>query len=162
MNRYVQVGTDYWRQTRRWPNNARMLYLWLWGNEYVDGVTGIGEVDQDIVRSELSLSAEEVQTAWDYLTEHDKVMRDGDWYWVKDRANYTCRQKDGSPYMNYVMHAANLIATTKMPQPIKDGFLQSYKKVLGSIQSGSAPHAKGLATGSDLAQRVREIRGGNK
>lgn len=139
MRRYVRLSTNFWIETRQWPPHARDLFLYCFTNDHAHGITGIGQIDDELIRFETKMTRRQLGGAWDWLTagERPKVVRVGDWYWLVPRAKHTCIRENGEPHKRMVAGAWNKIQEPDMPREIRDKFRDTYQYLFDNLSIGS-------------------------
>ncbi len=135
MRRYVQLATSFWIDTQDWPRNARYLFLYLWSNDHVDGITGVGHVPDRLVRAETGLTPKALEKAWEFLVEQKKVVRDNGWYWVIDRAEHTCLRENGKAHARMAPAARSRIGDPSVPDAIRKAFTNTYRILFDNLSN---------------------------
>ena len=94
-NRYVSTQTGIWADPdlAKWSNYAMLLYIYLYSNDHVDGITGIGRVEHGLVLHETRLTPKQFERAKEEIDTRVEWFPDGT-HWVVGRAKHTCYTKD--------------------------------------------------------------------
>jgi len=106
--RRVTVATGFWTDPdlEGWAPLTKYLYLYLYGNEHVHGLTGVGHASDRRIRSETNLTTAQIARARDQIG--DRVLWfDGGAYLVQARSRHTCYKADWTPSPNHVAGAWN-------------------------------------------------------
>jgi len=89
MSRYVVTQCSFYTDPdlRKWSIHARWLYRYLYENDHVHGITGIGRVAVDVICLESGLSEPELEAAKTQIGDRVRWYSDGS-YWVVARAKH--------------------------------------------------------------------------
>ena len=108
--RRVTVSTAFWTDPdlETWGPLSKYFYLYLYGNEHVHGLTGVGRVSLKRMRSETNLTTAQVARAKAEIG--DRVLWfQGDCYLVAARSRHTCYTAARTPSPNHVAGAWNAL-----------------------------------------------------
>lgn len=139
---YVSFQTCFWAETADWPMARRMLYLWLWSNDHVHGVTGIGHVAPSIIRAETGLSTRQLNCYRAELQESGSVWFFGNWYAVVARMKHTVYLPNGGLNEKLSAAARNYLLRSDIPRALVDALGGRYSTLFDTL---SIPYAKGIS-----------------
>jgi len=152
--RYIQLSTSFWREPdiRKWSSDAKVLYLYLIGNNDVHGATGIGHIDLSAMCFDLNMEPKNLAKAKAEIG--DKVQWfSGDYYWVKARSAHACYKINGDHSDKLARAAANYVSGLR--SDILDAYVKRYPDILAYAERQKAatdaqqiPHTKGIDTPS--------------
>jgi hypothetical protein len=135
--RYVTIETSIHidPDVRRWRPATRWLYLYLFSNDHVHGVTGTGCLPTDLLWKGAGISKRALEVAKKEIG--DKVGWYGNWYWVKGRAKHSLYANGNNASPKHLRSAQ--LRLFEMPEQLKKDFLARYP-----IEGVSEGYRKGI------------------
>ena len=108
--RYVSTDTGFWTDPdfEKWPAAALLLYRWLYENDHVHGISGIGRFNPTQARVQTKLGSKAIAKALAVIG--DKVQWFDDWYWVIGRIKHTCFP-DGHKHWKCILGVSNYLSS---------------------------------------------------
>ncbi len=113
-----------------WSAEAILLYQYLFSNDHVNGLTGIGRISMRVVSSETRLAVGQIDAAKQAIGDRVRWFDDGS-YWVIARAKHTCFSSDGKINPKRARGAYNF--SCGQPEPIRRAFQDQYRPLMGHI-----------------------------
>lgn len=113
-----------------WTAEAILLYQYLYSNDHVSGLTGIGRVSARVIASETRLTTEQISSAKKLIGDRVRWFDDGT-YWVVARAKHTCSSSDGK--INPKRAKGAYYFSCSQPETIRRAFQDHYRSLMGHI-----------------------------
>jgi len=136
--RYVATQTSIYTdpELRSWRPLSIYFYRYLYENDHVHGVTGIGQIAADIIRFETKLQPKQIERAKAEIG--GKVMWfDVNTYWVVGRAKHTCYTRAGGLHPKFGVAAKNHLAV--MAPAIRAAFGKRYPELVDNSIADVSP-----------------------
>lgn len=127
--RYVTTETSIYTDPdlRHWRPLSIYFYRYLYENEHVHGVSGIGRIAEDVIRNETRLTKSQVERAREDIAEKVRWFDDGT-YWVVGRAKHTCYTGQGRLHPKFVASARNYL--DRCPPDVATAFGRQYPDII--------------------------------
>jgi hypothetical protein len=152
--RYVATQTSIYTdpELRSWRPLSIYFYRYLYENDHVHGVTGIGQIAADIIRFETKLQPKQIEHAKVEIA-GKVVWFDANTYWVVGRAKHTCYTKGGILHPKFAASARNCLLS--QPPEVVEAFSKRYPEIgKGIIGNGSPIHRQSKLESNAVAVAV--------
>lgn len=130
MSQYASINTDFYIATKRYPRDARELYLWSIINDHMHRVTGFGRYNDDMAKDETGMSIVRVKKARAWLERAKKWLIVDGWLLVLKRSSYELTKNDGDPNVKLTLAAINYIRGNHLPRELVDEYAARYGHIL--------------------------------
>ncbi len=130
--RYVSTKTSIYTDPdlRPWRPLTIYFYRYLYENDHVHGITGIGRIAADIIKHETKLTNRQIERAKAEIGDRVRWWPDGS-YWVVGRAKHTCYTRRGVLHPKFAASAQNHLAEES--ESVRLAFAQHYPKIVGDV-----------------------------
>lgn len=129
---YVSTSTSIYTDPdlAGWSALAIHLYLYLWHNDHVHGITGIGRVSMPVMQAESRLTPKQMQEARKEIANRVAWFADGT-YWVTGRPKHTCYTAGGGLNAKCVRSAQQCIM--QQCEELQAAFARRYPDLVEEI-----------------------------
>lgn len=110
-----------------WTFDAVGLYIYLFTNEHVHGLTGISRVSKAVMLIETKLTPKRFDKAVDCIGAKVRWFGDGT-YWVVARSSHCCYKSDGS--VNDKLASAIRSFMTAQPREVYEEYAKRYRNII--------------------------------
>lgn len=130
-NRYVSTSTSIYSDPdlRPWHPMTIYFYRYLYENDHVHGITGIGQIAIDIMLHEAKLTKKQFEKAKEQMGSK-VVWFDEHTYWVVGRAKHTCYTNTGIVHPKFSASARNFV--NGLPKHIRNAFAGHYPDIIAN------------------------------
>jgi hypothetical protein len=163
--RYVTTQTGFYTDPdlESWSRDAMWLYRYLYENEHVSGMAGIGRIGIKTMLFESRMSAEAFEAAKAEIGDRVRWYADGT-YWVTGRCKHTCFTRNGEVSEKHGIgvrqvvstQCAELIAAFKERYPMLSNGLPAYPIYTPSRGIRPCQVCRPVAVSVDVPVSVKE------